>query len=244
MLSSCKHPNLLSFLGFCDEESEMILVFECAFKETLSDCFRSESSRANLTWEKRIRICLDIAHALKNVDHNMESKPSMKSPVIESVNVFLDENSNAAIANFKVFEINPFPITSLWQPRSGNFRTWFWDSIDVPGIPSGQRLVVDDVYYLGVILFEILTGKLANRSIYMIENVNEFASIGMLKNMVDIVIKEEAQHSLDAFSEITYQCLTGSPSQHPTIEIVIKSLEKALHIQVSKCLKLKLVIVS
>ncbi|MFS7917199.1 putative protein kinase RLK-Pelle-CrRLK1L-1 family [Helianthus anomalus] len=89
MLSSCKHPNLLSFLGFCDEESEMILVFECAFKETLiSDCFRSESTRANLTWEKRIRICLDIAHALKNVDHNMESKPSMKSPVIESVNVF------------------------------------------------------------------------------------------------------------------------------------------------------------
>lgn len=49
---------------------------------------------------------------------------------------------------------------------------------------------------------------------------------------------EEAQYS-NTFFEITYQCLAEIPSARPTLELVIKSLEKALHSQVSKSLKLK-----
>ncbi|KAJ0772588.1 putative protein kinase RLK-Pelle-CrRLK1L-1 family [Helianthus annuus] len=43
MLINCKHPNVLSFFGFCDEDSEMILVFEGAFKGTLNDYLKQKS---------------------------------------------------------------------------------------------------------------------------------------------------------------------------------------------------------
>ncbi|KAK1437463.1 hypothetical protein QVD17_03254 [Tagetes erecta] len=231
MHSSRKHPNLLSFLGFCDEDSEMILVFECSFKETLVDYLGSTSNRTNLTWEKRIRIGLDIAHGLKYL-HNMEAKPSMIFHDILSANVFLDENWTAKIAGFRLSEFNPYP------PFSGR---------------ASEKLVVDDTYSLGVVLFEILTGKLASDKIYNDGKFNGFASmvrrhlnVGNLKNIVDPRILNEAQEfnstlnkglnqdSFVTFSKVASQCVVEHPSERPTLEAVIKSLEKSLHFQVQE----------
>ncbi|XP_076923744.1 uncharacterized protein LOC143585973 [Bidens hawaiensis] len=220
MLTICKYPNLLSFYGFCYEDSEMILVFEWTYKQTLNDYLRRISNRTNLTWEQRIRICLDIAHGLKYLQ-NMKRKPSMIHEVMHSANVFLDENWTAKIADFRLSEFSSYP-TSLGQ--------------------SGQRLVVDDIFSLGVILFEVLTGRLVDHQFNMTGNVNGLASMvkrhfnkGKLKKMGSPRIMEEAQDSLDTFTEITYQCLAlETPSERPTLEVVIKSLEKALHIQVQE----------
>lgn len=157
MLRCCKHPNILSFLGFCDEDSEMILVFEGDFKETLNDYLRSEGDKICLTWEQRIRICVGIAHGLKYL-HNMEPKPSMTDHVIQSVNVFLDENWTAKIANLMITKFDLYP-------------RHLWETMDEPRIPSSQRLKTEDIYSLGVILFEILIGRrLAYYESYMTGN--------------------------------------------------------------------------
>ncbi|XP_076916899.1 uncharacterized protein LOC143576758 [Bidens hawaiensis] len=219
MLTICKHPNLLSFYGFCCEDSEMILIFECAYKQTLNDYLRRISNRTSLTWEQRISICLDIAHGLEYLQ-NMKGKPSIIHEVIHNANVFMDENWTAKIADFRLSEFSSYP-TSLGQ--------------------SGQRLV-DDIFSLGVILFEVLTGRLADHQFHMTGNVNGLASMvkrhfskEKLKNMAGPRIMEEAQDSLNTFTEITYRCLVlETPSERPTLEVVIKSLEKALHIQVQE----------
>ncbi|XP_076899903.1 putative receptor-like protein kinase At5g24010 [Bidens hawaiensis] len=170
-LTNCSHRNLPSFLGFSDEDSEMILVFECGFKETLNNYLRSTSKRANLTWERRLLISLDIALGF-NYLRVVKAKPSM----ILSANVYLDEEWTAIIADLRLSESNSC---------------------------SGERLVTDDIYFLGVILFEILTGKLAYDPLYFTENVNGFAS----------------------------KCLVETPSERPTLEGVIDSLREALRYQ-------------
>ncbi|KAM0008194.1 putative protein kinase RLK-Pelle-CrRLK1L-1 family [Helianthus debilis subsp. tardiflorus] len=233
MLEGCKHPNLLSLIGFCDEESEMILVFECAFKESLDDYLGSTSTKANLSLKQQLRLCLDIAKGLKYL-HDMKDKSSRIHQGILSANIMLDENWTAKIANFRVSNFNSYP-ASLWQSGLENSRTWLWDAMDAPWIPSGQRLVVDDTYSLGVILFEIQTGRLAYDNFYIAKNVNGLASMARqhydedrLKNMPD-------QDSFYTFSEIAYQCLAETQSEGPTLEAVIRSLER-LHFQVSKSL--------
>ncbi|KAD4179957.1 hypothetical protein E3N88_28548 [Mikania micrantha] len=73
MLARFEHPsNQVSFLGFCDEEYEMILVFEYTFEENLEYYWDTGCRWAvniledsDLTWQQRIWICLDIAHGLQ-----------------------------------------------------------------------------------------------------------------------------------------------------------------------------------
>ncbi|KAL8223055.1 hypothetical protein R6Q57_020454 [Mikania cordata] len=71
MLARFEHPsNQVLFLGFCDEESEMILVFEYTFKENLeyywdTGCSWHWAPWKWQSWQQRIWICLDIAHGLQ-----------------------------------------------------------------------------------------------------------------------------------------------------------------------------------
>ncbi|MFS7936523.1 putative protein kinase RLK-Pelle-LysM family [Helianthus anomalus] len=309
LLTSCKHPNLLSHHGFCVEDSEMIIVFECGFKQTLDDYLRSTSKTNFLTWEQRIRICLDIAHGLKHI-HSMEEGIQSQSMIHErilSTNVLLDEKWNAKIARFRLskFEsqwstINTSNggVTNLdmtedlslpqweealfhpgiarendlsdveWNAKMDSFRLSRFDSqsntINTSNI-GGTDVYLDSkhsmtenanvlesihIYSLGVILFEMLTGRLSNDPFYMSENANVLESIarkhlneGTQNNVADLRVMEEAQEcgfttrkgpgqdSMDTFSKLAYQCLVETPSKRPTLEDAIKSLEKALHFQ-------------
>ncbi|KAJ0606633.1 putative protein kinase RLK-Pelle-CR4L family [Helianthus annuus] len=217
ILSNCEHPNILTLLGFCHEDSEMVL-----------------SNITNLTWEQRIRVSLDIAHGLKFLHSREETQ------VLHSLHVFLNERGTAKIPNFRLSQFS-------------SYEPWLWNAMDIaPQIPSGQRRVLDDIYSLGLTLFDILTGRLVYDPQTMQKNVNEFASMarrhfehGELKNIADPRIMDEAQacsyplkkgpnqDSFDTFTKIAYQCVVETPSQRPTLELVIESLEKALQFQVA-----------
>nr|KAJ0188435.1 hypothetical protein LSAT_V11C900504700 [Lactuca sativa] len=54
MLSRYTHENLISLLGFCDEDGEKILVYEHAYHESLD----RHLSAPNLTWWKSLKICV------------------------------------------------------------------------------------------------------------------------------------------------------------------------------------------
>ncbi|KAM0065477.1 putative protein kinase RLK-Pelle-CrRLK1L-1 family [Helianthus debilis subsp. tardiflorus] len=61
MLSGLKHQNVVSFVGFCDENKEKILICKYEAKGSLD---RYLSDPVTLTWTRRLHICLDIARAL------------------------------------------------------------------------------------------------------------------------------------------------------------------------------------
>ncbi|KAK9050556.1 hypothetical protein SSX86_030474, partial [Deinandra increscens subsp. villosa] len=218
MLISCSHCNLSSFLGFCEEDSEMLLVFDNDFGENLEDFLRRED-RPNLTWDKKLGICLDIAQGLKYL-HNIQGKSSIIHQVIRSKNVFLDDKLTAKIANFQLYD-DLESATSLWQSRHEKYRTWL----------LGRRLVVNDMYSLGVMLFEILTEKLDHDLFDMEGKINLHRSmrVGLLEE------KLKPMADPKTMEKIIYQCLTlESPVEPPTFEHVIKSLKKASHIQVNR----------
>ncbi|KAI3775346.1 hypothetical protein L1987_49918 [Smallanthus sonchifolius] len=57
MLSCYTHKNLISLLGFCDQDGEKILVYEHASNGS----FDRHLSSTALTWTQRLKICLDVA---------------------------------------------------------------------------------------------------------------------------------------------------------------------------------------
>ncbi|KAJ0463925.1 putative protein kinase RLK-Pelle-LRR-I-1 family [Helianthus annuus] len=249
LLTSCKHPNIVSLLGFCDEAGEMILVYEYAFKGSLGDYLVSgDKTTGILSWAERIQICLDIAHGISYLHTDMEGKPRIIHRDIKSDNILLDENLNAKLADFGLSKSHPMnqqPSTIYSKNIAGT--TLY---MDPEYMATGKYKRESDIYSFGVVLFEVLSGKVAYDSTYTNENDLGIAPVARrrfnedtLKELIDPnIIEDDNDHvfslnkgpnqdSFHTFSKIAYQCLAETQAKRPTIEVVIKELEKALELQ-------------
>nr|GEU90918.1 protein kinase-like domain, phloem protein 2-like protein [Tanacetum cinerariifolium] len=221
-LTSCKHENIISLLGFCYEGTgAMILVYEHASEGSLEN-YLGSSDKINLTWVQRLNICLDIAHGLNYIHNNTDhGKQKMIHRDIKSDNILLVDNWKAKIADFGL---------SKFHPANQEASTIYTDTVAV--------------------LLEILTGRLAYDFVYTMVNEKGIAPIardhfvkGTIMKIVDHKIKEETdehvfslstgpdKESLDIFLKIAFQCVAETQAQRPTIEIVIKELKRALYCQ-------------
>ncbi|KAF5784390.1 putative protein kinase RLK-Pelle-LRR-I-1 family [Helianthus annuus] len=249
--SGVKHPNIVNLLGFCFEESEMILVIEDFSNEFLGHYLGNLKDKRLLTWEKRLKICIDVAHALKYIHYEMEDQKMIINRDIGSYNIGLDENLEAKIVHFW---------WSVFLPPNQEDKALYLDWIGRPRYVDPEYKNTykvkreSDVYAFGVVLFEILCGRLANDSIYL--KVSDIGlahvarrsfSIGSLEELIDPIIKEEVgengfvlnrgpnKDSLHTFITIAHKCVAETQDQRPTMKVVVKELEKALLFQVSHC---------
>ncbi|PWA90232.1 protein kinase-like domain, Concanavalin A-like lectin/glucanase domain protein [Artemisia annua] len=251
-LTSCKHENIISLLGFCYEgNGSMILVYEHASKGSLENYLGSSDKMANLNWLQRLNICLDVAHGLNyihnNTDHN---KQKMIHRDIKSDNILLGDSWKAKIADFGLSKFHPADQTASTIYTNIIAGTCMY--LDPEYQKDGKLNKKSDIYSFGVVLLEILTGRLAYDYVYTKVNENGIAPIardhfekGTVMEIVDHKIKEETdehvfslskgpnKESLDIFLEIAFRCVAETQAQRPTIKVVINELKKALDSQVS-----------
>ncbi|KAJ0512007.1 putative protein kinase RLK-Pelle-CR4L family [Helianthus annuus] len=252
-----KHPNIVNLLGFCFEDSEMILVIDNFSNGFLGQYLGNLKDKRVLSWEKRLKICIDVAHALRCIHYEMEDQKMIINRDIRSYNIGLDQNLEAKIVNFwwSVFlPPNQEDDQALYLDCIG------WTSYVDPEYNKTYNVErKSDVYGFGVVLFEILCGRLAHDPIYLMESEIGLASVARrsfrtrtLEELIDPIIKEEVgenrfvlnrgpnKDSLHTFITIAHQCVAETQDQRPTMKVVVKELEKALFFQVSHCSKFSL----
>ncbi|GJW19489.1 kinase-like domain, phloem protein 2-like protein [Tanacetum coccineum] len=249
-LTSCKHDNIISLLGFCYEgNGTMILVYEHASKGSLENYLGSSDKMANLNWLQRLNICLDIAHGLSYIHNNTDhGKQKMIHRDIKSDNILLGDNWKAKIADFGLSKFHPTDQSGSTFYTSMIAGTYVY--LDPEYQKDGKLSKKSDIYSFGVVLLEILTGRLAYDPVYTKVNEKGIAPIARdhyktrtIMEIVDHKIKEETdehvfslskglnKESLDIFLEIAFRCVAESQAQRPTIEVVINELKKALDSQ-------------
>ncbi|PWA57457.1 protein kinase-like domain, Phloem protein 2-like protein [Artemisia annua] len=245
-LTSCKHENIISLLGFCYEgNGAMILVYEHASKGSLENYLGNSDRMTDLNWLQRLNICLDIAHGLNYIHNNTEhGKQKMIHRDIKSDNILLGDNWKAKIADFGFSKFHP--ASTIYTDMIAGTYVY----LDPEYQKEGRLNNKSDIYSFGVVLLEILTGRLAYDSVYT--KVNEKGIVPIARyhfekrtilEIVDQKIKEETdehvfslskgpnKESLDIFLEIAFRCVAETQAQRPTIEVVIKELKKALNSQ-------------
>ncbi|KAJ0872489.1 putative protein kinase RLK-Pelle-LRR-I-1 family [Helianthus annuus] len=247
-LSSCKHPNIVCLLGFCYEPPHMILVYEHVSKGSLDNYLGSEGKMTNLSWEQRIKICIDIAHGLDYIHTTMEKKQKIIHRDIKSDNILLGDNWEAKIADFGLSIFHPVDHKASTINATKVAGTQVY--LDPEYERTGKLKKESDVYSFGVVLFEILSGRLAYDLVYTNENEKGLAPIvrqqfekGTIKEIVDPSLKEENaftlgkgpnQDSLNTYIIIGHRCLAEKQVERPTMKVVIEELVKALNFQVSR----------
>ncbi|KAK1413015.1 hypothetical protein QVD17_34705 [Tagetes erecta] len=243
MLLSAKHRNIITLLGFCVEGPEMILVTDNVINGNFGFYLGDVNLMRILTWERRLKICIDVAHALNYLHHKMEDQKVIIICAMTSYSIGLDENWGAKIVGFgqSIF-LPPNQTKSLCSKEIKNFCY-----LDPEYKLTGKFKRESNVYSFGVILFEILCGRIATDPIYLEESEEGLVAVarrsfntGTLEEMIDPILKGETgensfllnrgpnKDSMETFIKIAYQCVTETQDQRPTMEVVVQTLEKAL----------------
>ncbi|CAL5371024.1 unnamed protein product [Camellia sinensis] len=236
VLSKIRHRHLVSLIGYCDEESEMILVYEFMEKGTLrSHLYNSNAdldkafSESKLSWNRRLEICIGAAKSL----HYLHRDRGIIHRDVKSTNILLDDDYVAKVADFGLSRLEALDQTHISTEVKGSFGY-----LDPEYFKFFQLTQKSDVYSFGVVLLEVLCARPAINNKLPWEQVNLAAwglscqKKGQLWKIVDPLIAGNiSPNSLRTFGEIVDKCLKEYGVERPNMADVLWDLEYALKLQ-------------
>ena len=158
MLSTLKHDNLVSMIGFCDDDGVKIVVNKHEAKGSLDQYL---SDPITLTWTRRLEVCVGMANALRYIHYDPKRNFSVVHRNIKSSKILLDENWKPKLSGFelsmKIAASQRGEVHSDQMGGQGGTRGYIDPIYEKTGSVSHKS----DVYSFGVVLFEIMCGTTA-----------------------------------------------------------------------------------
>ncbi|GJT88108.1 kinase-like domain, phloem protein 2-like protein [Tanacetum coccineum] len=224
MLSTLKHKNVASLVGFCDENDEKIIINR---NETRGTLFQYISDPMLLTWVRRLEISVGIAHALSYIHYDEPRDFSVIHRTIECSRVLLNDKWEPKLYGFE----HSMKIKA--SQRHHSFHTNRAQGVNGYGDPTyleTKRVShKSDMYSFGIVLFELLCGRESIIDSDANKYLAPLAITHYREKRLDEIIdwnlwKQMDSQSFNIFAETAYDCLNEERSQRPNIdEIVTRS---------------------
>ncbi|KAL0460379.1 UNVERIFIED_CONTAM: putative LRR receptor-like serine/threonine-protein kinase [Sesamum latifolium] len=224
LLSRLHHRNLVSLVGYCDEEGEQMLIYEFMPNGTLRDHL-SGKSKVPLSFAMRVKIALGSARGILYL--HTEANPPIFHRDIKATNILLDSKFTAKVADFGLSRLAPVP--ELEGDVPSHVSTVVKGT---PGYLDPEYFLThkltdkSDVYSLGVVFLEMLTGMHPiSHGKNIVREVNSAYRSGMIFSIIDERMGSYPSECVEKFVNLALKCCQEETDARPSMAEVVRELE-------------------
>ncbi|KAL9265621.1 Serine/threonine-protein kinase PBS1-like protein [Drosera capensis] len=158
LMSRLHSQYLLGLIGYCSDINHKLLVYEFmangGLQEHLYPADGSKLSSSKLDWKTRLTIALDAAKGLEYL-HDHVSPPVIHRD-FKSSNILLDKSFHAKVSDFGLAKLGSAKVGGHVSTRVLGTQGYVAPEYAL----TGHLTTKSDVYSYGVVLLELLTGRL------------------------------------------------------------------------------------
>ncbi|XP_024641488.1 cysteine-rich receptor-like protein kinase 10 isoform X2 [Medicago truncatula] len=153
LIAKLQHRNLVTFIGFCLEGHEKILIYEYVSNKSLDYFLFDSQQQKLLTWVERFNIIGGIAGGILYLHEHSRLKVIHRD--LKPSNILLDENMIPRISDFGLARM----VEISQDEGSTNRIVGTYGYMSPEYAMFGQFSEKSDVYSFGVMILEIVAGK-------------------------------------------------------------------------------------
>ncbi|XP_019412937.1 PREDICTED: probably inactive leucine-rich repeat receptor-like protein kinase IMK2 isoform X2 [Lupinus angustifolius] len=223
-LGKIRHQNLLALRAYyLGPKGEKLLVFDYMPKGSLASFLHDRGPETVIEWPTRMNIAIEITLGL----YHLHKEENIVHGNLNSSNILLDEQINAHITDFGLSRLVTTSARSNIIASAGN------DGYNPPELSITKKPnQKSDVYSLGVIILELLTGKPPgerNKGMELGEWVTSIVKEEWTNEVFDLELMKDASAISDELLntlKLALHCVDPSPSSRPEVQQVLHQLEE------------------
>ncbi|EPS73880.1 hypothetical protein M569_00875, partial [Genlisea aurea] len=210
-LASLRHENVVKLRGFCCSKGRgsCFLVYEFVPQGSLFRYLDLKDGDANvLDWNTRVTVVNGVAKGIEYLHSHKTNKPSsLVHQNISSKNVLIDHNSNPLLSDscLHMLLTNDTVFSSLKASAAMGYLAPEYTV-------TGRFTEKSDVYAFGVLVFQILSGKL---------NVPASARAGSLEFVDANLHGKVCEAEFAVLAKLAVRCTDVCSDERPSMECVV-----------------------
>ncbi|KAM3323091.1 leucine-rich repeat receptor-like protein kinase PXL1 [Capsicum chacoense] len=234
LLGKLRHRNIVRLLGYLHNETDVMMLSEYMPNGNLGAALHGKML---VDWLSRYNVALGVAHGLAYLHHDCH--PPVIHRDVKSSNILLDSDFEARIADFGLARmmLHKNETVSMVAGSYGYIAPEY-----------GYTLKVDeksDIYSYGVVLLELLTGKMpldplfgGESSIDIVEWVRRIVNNKASEEALDADVAGQCKHVHEEMLlvlKIALLCTAKLPKERPSMRDIIAMLGEAKPTRKSIC---------
>ncbi|PON60517.1 GPCR kinase [Parasponia andersonii] len=224
LLSRVHHRNLVSLVGYCDEEEEQMLVYEFMANGSLHSLL-SARFRSSLGFEKRLQIALDSAKGVLYL--HTEADPPIIHRDVKANNILLDSKFTAKVSDFGISRLAP--VSDSKGDTTAHVSTVVKGTpgyLDPEYFLTHKLTEKSDVYSIGIVFLELLTGMPPiSHGRNIVREVNTACQSGKISSIIDRDMGSYNFECVKKFMQLALRCCQEETKERPTMLEVVRELE-------------------